>query len=294
MLELVLLPALLGLGFAIDFISSKDDEDETDDPVLVTLADDVAQFDGTEVKDHVTGNALDNLLFGGGNDDLLGGLDGNDTLVGGEGDDRLFGGAGDDLAQGGTGDDKIFLGDGEDTLAYADGSDAGDDFIRGGDHGDTLIDTRGSNEIYGDLGADLISTVDGIRPDGTMGTPEETGTTDTVHAGFGNDTLIGDSGDVMTGGEGEDYFVVATALQNGDAPTVLADFDLRDDLFSVVFLGTPPEDPTVSFTFDDATGLVLASVEGQAVATLSGLEPGDIPFITTFTTTLPELLEGTA
>ncbi|KIN65406.1 Hemolysin-type calcium-binding repeat family protein [Sulfitobacter noctilucae] len=294
MLELILFPALLGVGFAVDYIASENDKDDEDEPLLVTLDEGTAEFVGTEAKEHVTGNALDNHVEGGEGNDLIGGLEGADTLDGGAGEDRLFGGAGDDVAQGGTGDDKIFLGDGADRLIYADGSDAGDDFIRGGDHGDTLIDTRGSNQIHGDLGADLISTVDGLGPDGSIATPEKAGSADTIHAGFGNDTLIGDSGDLMTGGEGEDSFIVATALQNEDAPAVLADFDLRDDMLSVVFLGKPPADPTISFSFDEESGLIYASVEGQNIATISGLEDWDIPFITTFTTTLPELLATAA
>ncbi|MES2944025.1 MAG: hypothetical protein V4772_14250, partial [Pseudomonadota bacterium] len=54
----------------------------------------------------LTGNELDNTLYGGsgnnglagaaGNDYLSGGA-GNDTLVGGTGDDRLFGGLGEDI-----------------------------------------------------------------------------------------------------------------------------------------------------------------------------------------------------
>ncbi|MFO0997375.1 MAG: S8 family serine peptidase [Alphaproteobacteria bacterium] len=48
-------------------------------------------------NDTVTGNALDNALYGGrGNDTLMGGA-GNDTLVGGPGADKLTGGAGKDV-----------------------------------------------------------------------------------------------------------------------------------------------------------------------------------------------------
>ncbi|MCX7558533.1 calcium-binding protein [Sulfitobacter sp. F26204] len=293
MLELILLPSLLGLGLAIELLSSeKDDTPEDDPPVEHTLSETTASFDGTDAKDHVQGNALDNYLFGAVGNDLLGGHDGDDTLEGGIGDDRLFGSAGNDAGWGGAGDDRIFLGDGDDTTAAPSGlaQDAGDDFIRGGDGADTLIDTQGNNHIHGDLGPDTIITIDGLQDDGTLD-PKDAGTPDTVHAGYGNDTLIGDDGDILTGGEGKDSFVVATALQTPGAPVVVTDFDLRDDLFSLVFMEQAPVDPTVRFTFDPQSGLIHAAVDNQDVATLSGLTAADIPFIQTYVTTLPELME---
>ena len=292
MLELILLPSLLGLGLAMELLST-DDEDNPEDelPIDITLAEDVADFDGTNAKEHVQGNSLDNFIFGGAGDDLLGGNEGDDTLSGGTGDDRLFGSPGVDVGLGGDGNDKIFLGDGDDTTVDPLGTsqDAGDDFIRGGDGADTLTDTLGSNRIHGDLGADQIITIDGLQNDGTL-SGQDSGTTDSVHAGFGNDTLVGDDGDILTGGEGEDLFVVATAIQSPGTPVVLTDFDLRDDMFSLVFMDGAPADPTVRFAFDAQTNLIRASVDNQDVATLSGLTAADIPFIQTYVTTLPDLM----
>lgn len=66
-----------------------------------------------------TGNALDNIIWGGGSDDVLSGLDGNDelqasggndTLDGGDGDDYLNGSAGADIYTGGAGSDFIKIG----------------------------------------------------------------------------------------------------------------------------------------------------------------------------------------
>ncbi len=291
MLELIIFPALLGLGLAMDYMSTQD-EPEAEEPTLVTLDSETANFIGTDAMEHVTGNALDNAISGGAGNDVLGGNEGNDTLDGGTDNDRLFGGEGDDVALGGAGNDKIFLGDGNDTTQAPDGSyaDAGDDFIRGGANADTIIDTQGSNQIFGDLGPDRIITVDGLNPDGTIDAPAEGNTPDTVHAGYGNDTLIGDDGDVMTGGGGDDSFVVLTTFQNPAAPAVLTDFDLRDDTFSVVFVDGAPEDPTINLVFDPVNNLLRASVGGHEIATLSGMTAADIPFIRTYVTTLPELM----
>lgn len=293
MLELIIFPSLLGLGLAMDYFAQ---ETEEEDPILINLGEDVTVFEGTDAKEQVEANALDNLLYGAGGNDLLGGGEGDDTLMGGEGDDRLFGSPGDDIGLGGDGNDRIFLGDGDDTTVAEDGEaqDAGDDFIRGGAGSDTIIDSMGSNQIFGDLGADRIVTVDGLQADGTLSGEEQINTPDTVHAGYGNDTLIGDNGDILTGGGGDDTFVVVTPLNTPGAPAVLTDFDLRDDLFSIVFMDGMPEDPTVHFAYDTDTGLLHASVGDQDIATLYGLTADDVPFIQTYVTTLPELLaDGT-
>ncbi len=294
-LAYIIFPSLLGLGLAMDYYAQQT-EDEEDDPILIDLAEGVTNFEGTDAKEHVEGNALDNMLNGADGNDLLGGADGDDTLMGGDGDDRLFGSPGDDIGLGGEGNDKIFLGDGDDTTVAENGEaqDAGDDFIRGGAGADTIIDGKGSNQIFGDLGADRIITVDGLQADGSLNDTEETNTPDTVHAGYGNDTIIGDDGDVLTGGGGDDTFVILTTLQSPGAPAVLTDFDLRDDLFSIIFMDPIPEDQTVEFTYNAETGLLHASVGDHDIATLSGLTAADVPFIQTYITTLPEMMAQAA
>jgi len=297
MLELIIIPALVGLGLGLEYFSSEDDEDDTtnDDPIQITLEDSVIAFEGTEAKEHVQGNALDNIMRSSENNDLLSGHDGNDTLDTGAGDDRIFGGAGDDVAIGGAGDDRIFLSDGDDVTAPEAGSggDAGDDLIRGGAGNDQIVDTLGANQIFGDLGHDEIVTVDGLSAEGTVDNTV-TNAPDTVYGGFGNDTIVADQGDILTGGEGEDTFVVATLSGVEGAPAVLLDFDLREDLFSVVFLGEAPEDTSVEFVHDPDTEQLRAFVGGQEVAVLNDMEAADIPFIQTFVTSLPDLLDPQA
>ena len=140
MYEVYLLPilALLGLAYFLD--SSGDDDDGDTDPVDPPVEPDV------------------NYMQFGAEDDISGGTDG---------DDAMYMGDGDDFATGGEGDDKIFFGDGQDKSVElnADGSFdnagmEGDDFIRGGDGRDILVDSLGSNIIYGDTGYDRMNSVD--------------------------------------------------------------------------------------------------------------------------------------
>lgn len=291
MFDFLLIATVLGLGFTVDYLISDDDDDEPE-TLEVTLGSQEARFDGSDAHDHVTGNAMDNMLTGGAGNDLLAGLEGNDTLSGGDGDDRLFAGAGDDAGIGGTGNDRLFLGDGDDTTqpALDAGHDAGDDLIRGGAGADMLIDGQGSNTLFGDLQNDRLIAVDGLQADGTVESSDKT--PDRLDAGYGNDTLVGDEGDMMTGGPGDDLFVVAVPSIAPDAPAVVTDFDIRDDLFSVIFLQDTPADDTVHFAFDASASVLRAHVDGQEVATLSGLTASDIPFINTLVATLPELMDA--
>ena len=287
MLGLFTIPAILGLGLAYDFISDQRDEEEEqtdirDDPIQITMAEDAVIFDGTEAKEHVQANAHDNTLRGGDGNDKLSGLGGDDTIDAGAGDDRIFGGDGNDEAIGGAGNDRIFLGGGNDvSISSEDGSaDAGDDLIRGGAGQDSIADGYGSNTIYGDTGRDVISTIDD---------PLSQGTADTVHGGYGNDTVIGDAGDLLTGGEGDDNFVVAARSDTSEAPAMLIDFNVQEDLFSVVLLETPDAPPEITFEHLPDTNQLAAVVNGQQVALLNDIDAGDIPFIRTFVTSLAAL-----
>jgi Ca2+-binding RTX toxin-like protein len=63
-----------------------------------------------------TGNALDNIIWGGGSADVLSGLDGNDELQAGGGNDTLNGGDGDDYLNGSSGADVYTGGAGSDFI----------------------------------------------------------------------------------------------------------------------------------------------------------------------------------
>ncbi|MCB2076197.1 MAG: sulfatase-like hydrolase/transferase [Novosphingobium sp.] len=83
----------------------------------------------------LTGNALDNRIYGGLEADVISGMDGNDYLAGSEGDDTLDGGEGDDRLMGASGIDLLEGGPGNDTLEGGGGPDT----LNGGTGNDMLI-----------------------------------------------------------------------------------------------------------------------------------------------------------
>jgi len=172
-MELMVLPilALLGLVFLVDFGGDDDG--------------------GAEPKPPTPEGEFNYMQFG----------SEDDTSAGTTDADAMYLDEGDDLAVGGEGDDKIFLGNGQDSTVQLneDGSFdtagmEGDDFIRGGAGRDILVDSLGSNTIFGDTGYDRMNSVDA---EGDEGTP------DTMYGGFGNDVLFADNGDVLSGGGGK-------------------------------------------------------------------------------------------
>lgn len=62
--------------------------------------------------DRLTGNGINNVLYGMDGNDVLEGRAGNDTLRGGAGDDEIIGGAGRDQLEGGQGSDRFVFADG--------------------------------------------------------------------------------------------------------------------------------------------------------------------------------------
>ncbi|HEX8525977.1 tandem-95 repeat protein [Allosphingosinicella sp.] len=103
------------------------------------------EVDVTDVLgEHVTGDARDNVFWGGAENDTLLGMDGNDTLVGGGGQDTLQGGNGVDTLEGGAGNDTLQGGAGNDILSGG----LGIDNLIGGDGKDVYILRKG--EANGD------------------------------------------------------------------------------------------------------------------------------------------------
>lgn len=169
---------------------------------------------------------------------------GDDIVLGGPGDDRIDAGIGDDAVIGGEGDDRIRLGDGADAygsgVAVIDGEDdffsvtsdfspfaadavteGGDDTVLGGDDGDFLYDSFGANLLQGQQGDDWISAVDadGLSPD-------------TVDAGYGDDVLFVDLGDLVTGGPGADSLTVDVSggIVVDDVPVEVMDYEPDADV----------------------------------------------------------------
>jgi Ca2+-binding RTX toxin-like protein len=162
----------------------------------------------------ITGNVLNNSLYGG---------SGNDTLVGGLGNDWLEGLAGQDLFLGDAGSDALRGGDGIDTVSYRAsgaavivrldrseglGGDAQGDEIRGVEN---VIGSAFDDQIVGYM---LANRFEGGAGD------------DTLDGMIGNDTLVGGAGaDVLVGGTGRDTLSYAGSTAGGlqidlDANTV--------------------------------------------------------------------------
>jgi Ca2+-binding RTX toxin-like protein len=265
MMTMLIIPVLFGISYTIDFIT-----DQLED-------------DAREAAENYTDEDLNNGIH-------VDGTNADEVTPGTPQADRLFGAGGTDFLIGYEGDDRMFLGDGDDASApLATGDDAGDDFIRGGAGDDFIVDTLGENTIHGDIENDLIVTIDGLKLDGTTdnGTPYAP---DSIHGGYGEDTLVADAGDTITGGHDIDTFIIAAPSDDAHAPAIVTDFDATNETLSIVFLDEAPQDTTVSLEHDTVTGVTHALVEGEEVATLNGLTPEDLDQIQAYVTTLPDLI----
>ncbi len=228
------------------------------------------QFDAGDGNDVLFGDAGDDVLFGKDGDDILAGGSGRDYLAGGAGNDTY-------LVDGGDGDDLIVDTQGTNTIVFADGiaaeqltfrtgfDDEGNEnylvvegaggngrvIIAAGldgavstlrfSDGSTLTSVQARNlalsntgQIPHQVGATSLSLTGSSGDDQV----DATAATQTVHAGLGNDVLIGGTSDdnlqgesgndrlvggggtnQLTGSEGTDTYVVGL----GDDGTVIFD-----------------------------------------------------------------------
>ncbi len=270
-------------------------------------------FSGDTNAEDIEGGADDDVLAGGGNDDTLTGGDaddlmlgeagedsmsatqGYDTLLGGAGNDSMVGGRGQDWLIGGAGDDFLLGGEGDDTLSGSSGADTlegfkGNDLVSGLDirnENDALAfnllgTTSAANQIaqgledYVSANFDVTETPDILaRLDrGLTSADAADKADDELFGGRGDDTLIGDFSDTMTGGRGQDDFEILSDGAN-EAVTV-TDLDTsRDALNITVPAGTNPAAILVNgATPDEGVSVVIA---GDVVAILKGLTTADIP-----------------
>ena len=177
---------------------------------------DIESVWGSEYRDILTGNALDNDLIGAGGDDFLVGLDGNDNLNGGFGNDFLIPGSGTDFLNGGPDNDTVYY--------FGAWSGVWASLLFGGISGDAAGDTylwvenlAGTNYtdyLQGDNAANVLS-----------GGPGD----DWLWGEDGDDKLDGGEGiDVLTGGAGADTFVFRHTSDTGASLTtadLIWDFD---------------------------------------------------------------------
>ncbi len=269
-----------------------------DDGVTGTGEGEVTLFSGTAA---VTSDAGVAVVDGAGGDDTLVGGDGAAWLFGGPGEDSITTGEGATAAYGGDGDDAIsaaaartgaFIdgGAGDDTLTGG----PGNDIIEGGSHGaapagsddDVIEGGAGDDLLRGGYGADVIrggAGDDVIDHHGRIEEREEEvrrvfsdhidGAADVLDGGPGNDTLIMDSGDTATGGQGEDYFWVWSDGSDPDAPpAIITDFEVGTDFLHISLnpeLGAEQAwDLRVEPSPDGQDGHVI--VAGDLVAVLKG------------------------
>ncbi|WP_416900382.1 MAG: hypothetical protein ACMVY4_00765 [Minwuia sp.] len=165
----------------------------------------IEAIEATDFDDTLTGDANANLFEAfAGNDSILGN-DGNDTVFGGQGNDTIggsaFGNNGDDVIFGGDGDDLIFSGEGLDN-------------IDGGLGSDTLDFSPGLQPAVVDLSTGIVSN------DGSGNTETVTGI-EAVSGTTGDDTLTFGAGTTLSGGAGNDRFIVGQGVGTAN---ILTDF----------------------------------------------------------------------
>jgi Ca2+-binding RTX toxin-like protein len=150
--------------------------------------------------------------------------DGNATLFGTVYDDTIFGGGGDDL---------IIVGD---TPSFGGSpTQGGENLAYGGAGNDTLAGTGGTFEVTrGDTDAPVLEYRQEISRD-------------TLFGGDGNDVLLSENGNDLTGGAGEDVFAISHLTgENAEGftllpePTVITDFDPANDEIVVTNDTIPP------------------------------------------------------
>ena len=286
MLGFFILPTLLTAALIYAIVDDDDDDDRNTAETTaeeIDVPEDVEFFEGSEADEKITARDAGGIIDARGGNDTIVGSAAIDSILAGEGDDVVFAAAGDDAVSGSEGDDRVFLGDGEDVYAPDESdpeSTAGDDFVRGGADDDIIMDSLGANTIFGDLGDDVISVVDGLSQDGTITVPtSELGSSDEATGGFGDDGLLGDDGDTLTGGADEDLFGVLITSEREQDVVDITDFDTEEDALAVINIGPEIDDNILEFEYDEDEQLVRASADGLEVAILRGLTESDIPNI---------------
>lgn len=322
LLLLLFIPLALG-GL---FIGSDDDSsDNTDTPTEPNP--ETGGETGTGLNDILRGAGGDDSIDGGNGNDLIFGYRGDDTLQGGPGSDALDGGIGDDVLYGGIGEDVLVGAAGNDQLFGGANDDAliggaGDDTLEGGNGDDILVGSTGADQMYGGNGNDII---DGVTPnsatsmtsgleefradltsdlrtqispdvtDADIGrflddivSAEGTQAPDGLYGGAGQDSLVGDNGDTISGGADQDLFAVNWFP--GHAAVQITDYEaaLREEVRIVLDANVTIAPQFGMRDASDGTG-VQVLVGQEIVATLSGVAAADLdPRLITMT------VQGTA
>ena len=123
----------------------------------------------------------------------------------------------------GDGDDEVFLGRGDDFFGDVGGRNdpdyGGDYLVRSQGGNDTLTSLGGQDTLFDDTGNDVINTNDFLPQfDGVEARP------DMGFGGLGEDLMLFDESDTVSGGEGVDAFQLQVASTKSTAVTI-TDFD---------------------------------------------------------------------
>ena len=106
-------------------------------------------LEGTNQRDDLTGNGIENSLWGRKGDDVIHGLAGNDVVKGQAGNDHLYGEGGADEVYGQDGNDVLFGG-------------AGNDIVNGGDDKTNSSGTKTTTTVNGNAEADRLDGGSGL------------------------------------------------------------------------------------------------------------------------------------
>jgi len=200
---------------------------------------------GTDFDDTLSGNANDNIIYGGNGTDRIYGQDGDDTIYGEGGVGILISGNGNDTVYGGSSLDFVIAG-------------AGDDTADGGDFIDFLFTQGGNDTLLGGGGDDRLN------------------------AGGGSDRLIGGTGnDSLTGGTGADVFVFETFTTN-EVDTI-KDFEDGIDKIEMQGVSGGYGALTISETTISGKSFVEIDYDGQTIrlesTSLADISASDFIFV---------------
>ncbi|MEQ8294165.1 MAG: calcium-binding protein [Roseovarius sp.] len=202
-----------------------DPEDELTDEELRELYAGDDTIEGSDEGDRLYGYAGDDLITGNLGYDTVVGDEGDDTLTGGPGNDVLLGGEGEDSLRGDGGNDRVEGGSGDDTVRGNPGDDSvdggeGDDLVDGGGGDDFVEGGPGIDTLLGGAGDDLLRDANNPRDTGPGWS--------VMDGGDGDDALSFEGGSTVTGGEGEDRFVLHDDLFDEQVAQI-TDFDPAAD-----------------------------------------------------------------
>ncbi len=189
---------------------------------------------------------------------------------------------GDDIIVGSTFDDNINLGSGNDIyVSFDDFDDGGDDTVRGGVGADVIYDSIGSDTIFGGFGMDEIHTAGGlgIGEGGSGFDPNP----DVVDGGGQADTITSDNGDIVTGGAGDDTFIIRVSDPFEEDPVTITDYTPGGDTLTIRDEFAVDGVTSLSFVEDGADTLVVMQnsqlTAPETVARIQGVAVADLGFV---------------